>query len=59
MLVLFLAPHGKLYLSLQKRVPESERVRIAACAPPKTMASSIEIADALLQTADFSNGYPK
>jgi hypothetical protein len=58
-LTLFLAPHGKLYLRLQERVPESESVRLAASPPPKTMASSIEIPDALLQTTDFLNGYPK
>ena len=58
-LTLFQTPHGKLYLRLQERVPESASVRLAASTPPKTMASSIEIADALLQATDFSNGYPK
>src|SRR5690348_3914730 len=58
-LTLFLAPHGELYLRLQERVPESESVRLAASTPPKTMASSIEILDAIPQATDFSNGYPK
>jgi hypothetical protein len=40
-------------------VPESESVRLAASTPPKTMASSIEILDAILQATNFSNGYPK
>jgi hypothetical protein len=39
-------------------VPESASVRLAASPPPKTMASSIERADALLHATDFSNGYP-
>jgi hypothetical protein len=56
-LALFVAPYGKLYLRLQELVPENESVR--ASTPPKNMASSIEIADALLQATDFSNGYPK
>jgi hypothetical protein len=55
----FRAPHGKLYLRLQELVPESESVRLAASTSPKTMASSIEILDAILQATDFSNGYPK
>ena|GEM_PF-2289636 len=59
MLTLFLAPHGKLYLSFQELVPESESCRLAAFTPPKTMASSIEIPGAIRQAADFSNGYPK
>ena len=58
-LTLFQTPHGKLYLRLQERVPESESVRLAASHPPKTMASSIEIPDALIQTTNFPNGYPK
>ena len=58
-LTLFLAPYGKLYLRLQDRVPESESVLLAAPTLPNTMASSIEIPDALLQAADFSNGHPK
>ena len=58
-LTLFLVPHGKLYLRLQERVPESESVRLTASSPPKTMASSIEIPDAILQATGFSNGYPK
>jgi hypothetical protein len=58
-LTLFLAPHGKLHLRLQERVPERKSVRLAASTPPKTMASSNEIPDAILQVTDFSNGYPK
>jgi site-specific DNA recombinase len=58
-LTLFLAPHGKLYLRLQDRVPESESVRLAASPPPKTMASYIEIPDAVPSSYRFSNGYPK
>ncbi len=58
-LTLFLAPHGKLYLRLQGRVPESDSVRLVASTLPKTMASSIEIPDALLQATDFASGYPK
>jgi hypothetical protein len=57
-LTLFLAPHCKLYLRLPERVPESESVGLAASTPPKTMASSIESADAILQATDVSNGYP-
>ncbi len=56
-LTLFLAPHGKLYLRLQESEPESDSVGLAASPPPKTMASSIEIRDPLLQVNDFSNGY--
>lgn len=56
-LALFVASYSKLYLSLQELVPESESVR--ASTPPKTMASSIETADANLQASDFSNRYPK
>ena len=58
-LTLFQTPHGKLYLRLQERVPESASVRLAASTPPKTIASSIAIADAILEATDFSNGYPK
>ena len=58
-LTLLLAPHGKLYLRLQERVPGSESGCLAISTPPKTMASSIEIADVLLQATDFSDGYPK
>ena len=53
-LALFVAPYGTLYLRLQELVPENERVR--ASTPPKTIASSIEIANAPLQATDFSNG---
>jgi hypothetical protein len=49
-----MAPYGKLYLRLQKLVSENESVRASTLA--KTMASSIEKADAILQAADFSNG---
>jgi hypothetical protein len=59
MLTIILAPHGKLYLRLQERVPESESVRLAASTPPKTMASSIAIPDAVLQATNFSNGCSK
>ena len=38
-------------------VPENENVRSST--PPKSMASSIKIGDAILQAANFSNGYPK
>ena len=41
-LTLFLAPHSKLYLRLQERVPASTSVRLAASPPPKTMAAYIE-----------------
>ena len=58
-LTLFLAPYGKLCLRLQDCVPESVSVRLAASTPPKAMASSIEMAGALLQATDFSNGYPQ
>src|SRR5215467_14220317 len=58
-LTLFIAPHGKLYLRLQKHVPESEGVRLTASTPPKTRASSIAIPGAIPQATDFSNRYPK
>jgi hypothetical protein len=58
-LALFLAPQGKLYLRLQERVPGSERVRLAASPPPKTMTSHIAIPDAVPSSYRFSNGYPK
>ena len=58
-LTLFLAPHGKLYLRLQELVSGSKCIRLVASIPPKTVASSIEIPDALFQVVDFSNGYPK
>jgi hypothetical protein len=58
-LTLFLAPHGQLYLRLQDRVPESESVRLVASTPPKTMASSIAIPEALLQATASSKGNPK
>jgi hypothetical protein len=56
-LALFLVPHGKLYLRPEEGVPESESAPLAASPPLKTMASSIEIRDALLQATDFPNGY--
>src|SRR5947207_3424134 len=56
-LALFVAPYGKLYLRLQELVPENESVR--ASTPPKTMASSIEIADVFLQATNFANECPK
>jgi hypothetical protein len=34
-LALFLAPHGKLYLRLQERVPESEGGRLTASTPQR------------------------
>ena len=52
-------PHGKLYLKLQALVSESESIGLAASTPPKALASSIEIPDAILQAIDFLNGYPK
>lgn len=58
-LVHFLEPHGKLYLRLQVCVPENESVHLLATPPPRTLASSINIPDALFPGADGANGHPK
>lgn len=38
---------------------ERKRSPLVASPPPKTMASAIEVPDAILQANDFSNGYRK
>ena len=58
-LVHFLEPYGKLYLRLQVRVPENESVHLLATPPPRTLASSINIPDALFPGAAGANGHPK
>src|SRR5215469_10988771 len=58
-LVHFLEPHGKLYLRLQVRVPENESIHLLVTLPPKTLASSINIPDALFPGANGANGHPK